>query len=379
MKTLFVCSEFYAGMLPFGANIVNSMRGDDCFAIFVCTPACDYRKAIVPNEGKYVFIDFPEEKFKKLQRYLYSAELVNSIDAICRDHNIEVIHLLTEDTSLALFIKKIQKRAEVYYTVHDLFAHEKVYKNILIWVLRKVLVDFRVKYLIRQSKHLVTSSKLQYEWMIKNFPSKTIHFHNFPTLVTEAVQFGKQALPELDGVKNYILFFGQVEQYKGVHLLYNAFTRHPELKDRILVIAGKGHIYFKRSEGQEKNVIFINRYIDDGEIRNLYRYAFCAVFPYSSGTQSGILSLPYFFKVPTIVSDIPFFKQFILNNITSLVFDLYDERSLVTTIQQLNDLSVEKLKSEAYLYYQKNYDPELLMNQLRDIYKYQPQLEAKLL
>jgi len=355
-------------MLPFGANIVNSMRGDDCFGIFVCTPQCDYRKVLVANGSNYIFIDFPENKLKKIQRYIYPRELINTIKSVCQENDIQIIHLLTEDSSLAFFIKYLKLRAKVYYTVHDLFSHEKIYKNLLILILRKILVDFRVSYIIKRTENLVTCNQFQYDCLLKRFPAKQIHFHNFPSLITETIKSGGVVVPELQGIENYILFFGMIERYKGVDILYDAYLNHAGLTGKTLVIAGKGHIYFKRSEARENQVIFINRYIRDEEIKFLFAKAYCAVFPYISGTQSGILSLPYFFKTPTIVSDIPFFKGMILNNITSASFHLHDKSSLMTQITELNELNIEKFKNEAYLFYQKKYDASIIRQQLKRIY-----------
>ncbi|HEY9195655.1 MAG TPA: hypothetical protein VIM77_05300, partial [Mucilaginibacter sp.] len=262
MKKLFVCSEFYAGLLPFAATIVNTMRDEDSYGIFVCTPKCDYRKALIANGDNYTFLDFPESKLRGLLHNIYPKPLLQTIDKVCREHKIEIIHLLTEDSSLALHLKQLKRLAKLYYTVHDLFFHEKVYKNALSWLLRTVLVKMRVTYLIKKADNLVTSSKYQYDWMLKSFTKKSVFYHNFPTLVTDIIKEGRMEVPELKGINNYILFFGQIEQYKGVDILYNAYISQPAGGSKPhLVIAGKGHIYFERDLQKESTVVFINRYI----------------------------------------------------------------------------------------------------------------------
>ncbi|WP_184549751.1 glycosyltransferase family 4 protein [Mucilaginibacter sp. FT3.2] len=364
MRTLFVCSEFYAGLLPFGATIVNTMRGDDCFAIFICTPKCDYRKAVIPNGDNYVFLNFPQGRVKGLMHHIYPVVLLKSIEKVCKANQIDVIHMLTEDASLALHIGQLKKLAKVYYTVHDLFFHEQIFKNAFKWLLRKVLIQMRVRRLINKTDNLVTSSHFQYNWMLEHFPGKKIFFHDFPTLLTESIIHGDMAVPELKGVKNYILFFGQVEQYKGVEYLYNAYIKKP-FKDKPLVIAGKGHIYFERDLAKEQNVIFVNRYIDDAEIKQLFINAFCVVFPYISGTQSGILSFPYYFKTPSLVSDIPFFKELIIDNVTSLSVDVRNPDLLTEKITELKAPgTTAKLIKAGEDHYQKIYDGKVLKQQL---------------
>jgi glycosyltransferase involved in cell wall biosynthesis len=370
MKKLFVCSEFYAGLLPFGANIVNAMYDKDTFGIFVCTPKCDYRKTIIANGENYIFLDFPQSRIKGLLHNIYPGELIRTIENVCKKNDIKIVHLLTEDSSLALYVYKFKKQAEIYYTVHDLFFHEKVYKNFPSWLLRTILVKLRVTYLIKNVRNLVTCSQFQYQWMLDHMADKNIYFHNFPTLITKTICSGNAAIPELQGVENYILFFGQIEQYKGVDILYNTFINNPErVKDKILVIAGKGHIYFERNLEKEHNVIFINRYIDDEEIKPLFSNAFCVVFPYISGTQSGILSLPYYLKIPAIVSDIPFFQSMLIDRVTGMTFDLNNPASILQKIDDLDPETVKKIVEEGYLYYQNFYDEEALKGQLLQLYK----------
>lgn len=77
-----------------------------------------------------------------------------------------------------------------------------------------------------------------------------------------------------------------------------------------------------------------NRYIADEEIRNLYEGAACVVYPYYSATQSGVLSLAFYFETPVICSDIPFFKAIIEKSQSGILFDngnvedLKDKRSM---------------------------------------------------
>ena len=370
MKKLFICSEFYAGLLPFAATIVNTLRGDDTYGIFMCSSKCDYRKALVPNGSNYTFLDFPEGKLKGLLHSVYPGPLLKTITEVCEKNKIEVIHLLTEDASLALHIHQLKKLAKVYYTVHDLFFHEKVYKNVLSKLLRNMLVYKRVKHLIKHTDNLVTSSPYQYDWMKRNFTNQHIFYHNFPTLVTNVIKSGNKAVHELAGIDKYILFFGQIEQYKGVDILYKAYINDTTgAASRMpLVIAGKGHIYFDRDLTKEHNVTFINRYIDDEEIKQLFTNAFCAVFPYISGTQSGILSLPYYFAVPSFVSDIPFFKQLIIDNVTSISFSNDAPQTLMQKIDGLKSADQQTLINEGAKFYREVYDEQALRDQFSAIY-----------
>ena len=56
-------------------------------------------------------------------------------------------------------------------------------------------------------------------------------------------------------------------------------------------------------------VTFINRFIDDSEVRDLFGRAALVVYPYISATQSGVTSIASYFGKPMVLSDLPFFKQ----------------------------------------------------------------------
>jgi len=94
-----------------------------------------------------------------------------------------------------------------------------------------------------------------------------VHYVPFPTLVNDAIAHGDCRVPELADVKDsYILFFGNLHLYKGVHLLYDAYLSHPELQDHTLVIAGSKEIYFERRP-DEQHVVFINRFVYELRLR----------------------------------------------------------------------------------------------------------------
>lgn len=363
MKILYVCSEFYAGMMPFGAKIVNTMQESEheIFAVFVCTPQCNYRNSVrVASAENYIFIDSPMDKLRRGYFRLFGFPVIKAINAICKNNNIDVIHFLTEDSSLAYFVKTYNQFPKLYYTVHDLIDHEVKSKFFFKKITNYLLVKRRAKFLINKIDNLVTCSKVQYTELVNVYKNKKIFHHNFPSLVTKSIENGSKNVAELEGINNYILFFGRIELYKGIHLLYHEYCTNESLRKLPLVIAGSGEIYFQRDNSCENNIVFINRYIDDKELNALFNNAYCLIYPYVSATQSGVLSLAYHFNKPVIVSNIAFFKECLLENETGLMFDINNPNTLVETFSKL-----ENFESKASNYY----DDTILRNQLVEIYK----------
>ena len=77
-----------------------------------------------------------------------------------------------------------------------------------------------------------------------------------------------------------------------------------------------------------------NRYIKDTEVSYLYQHAHCVVYPYISATQSGVLSLAFYYNTPLLASDVPFFKSSLESEGTGLLFkngdiDVYKRQHLL--------------------------------------------------
>ena len=150
--------------------------------------------------------------------------------------------------------------------------------------------------------------------------------------------------------KPYILFFGRIEKYKGVNNLYKAFSANSELsKNYILVIAGNGELGID-GIGRDKNVLLIQRYIMDSEVAYLYKNAACVVYPYISATQSGVLSLAYYFGTPVLASDVPFFKNIIAPNQAGLLFESGNVQNLGSQLMKIltEDVSLKQQLMEIY-------------------------------
>ena len=138
-------------------------------------------------------------------------------------------------------------------------------------------------------------------------------------------------------IKEYILFFGTVDKYKGVDLLVDAYC-NLTCKSLKLVIAGRGFDI----ETHNENIIRINRFIEDEEVAYLFKKAKFIVYPYRSATMSGVLSLAYYFNKKVLASTIPFFEDnATLNVVLFKVNDIDDlERKMKSLIFGKN-LSVD--------------------------------------
>ena len=369
-RTLIVATTSYAGMGPYVSEIVNNFSKDDNIYYFFHDYEDDFFLKNVKKElhDKSYFYKRANSKINKVIDLLPIKPIWHNIVLdICKKYDINVVHFINGPGDVALQKSLETKDIKCVSTIHDLHPHESKkewYKE-----LRARTRYKRFNKNLLYSRNIITNSLSQYNELKQNYDMKNIYYHSFPTLVSKIIQKGQELPMELACLrKPYILFFGRIEEYKGISLLYRAFTESPNLfKHYSLVIAGKGNLPFHRISNEEY-VIILNRYIKDTEIANMYKNAACVVYPYISATQSGVLSLAYYFKTPLLASDVPFFKDNIQQANSGLLFKRGDISDLKIKILQLlnSDTSMQVEKGKEY--YDKYYDGIAIRSKLIDIY-----------
>ncbi|MEY8337971.1 glycosyltransferase [Lachnospiraceae bacterium 62-35] len=102
------------------------------------------------------------------------------------------------------------------------------------------------------------------------------------------------------------LFFGRIEEYKGIDMLLKAYSNICQKYDKVsLTIAGNGDMsQYRESIIACKNINIINRYIEDSEIAPLFSGEnLIVILPYLEATQSGVIPIAIDFNVPIIASN----------------------------------------------------------------------------
>ncbi len=335
-KILFLVTEDAPGMRPYAFSVIMNTSSPQCHAIIVIKKEDDKRHFI--SLEQYCNLHYfmrPQGKVGKLMWHFYPNGLVSTIHNIINANDIELIVTLTGEVCLSWIFGRLQKKVPILHTVHDAIPHE--YKLSPINALKdKIFVSGPNKSILRKGKFFISNSSVQVDWLKSNYPTKRVFYCPFPTLVTPAIETGNSCVPELKGLNDYILFFGRVEFYKGVHVLYNAFRQNKSLlMPHKLVIAGRGDYgkyYFDVED--DDDVIILNRFIEDAEVKSLFEHAALVVYPYLSVTQTGVFSLASRFGKKIVATDLPFFRSIASGNEGVLLTPLNDETKLANNILQ---------------------------------------------
>ena len=136
-----------------------------------------------------------------------------------------------------------------------------------------------------------------------------------------------------------ILFYGRIRQYKGLHLLVDAFlrlaARDPDYR---LIIAGEPKkdslAYWQEiwrtidAASMSDRVIREARFIRDDETEIFFKAADVTVLPYTDVFQSGVLFLSYSFGLPVIAADVGSLREDIVAGETGYVCRACDSEDL---------------------------------------------------
>ena len=123
----------------------------------------------------------------------------------------------------------------------------------------------------------------------------------------------EQAIKELnlDTNNRYLLFFGIIRKYKGLHLLLQAMASEKFRKLGVkVIVAGEFYAdeeYYKEMIADlklEDDLILVDKFIADEDVYKYFCAADMVVQPYVSATQSGVTQIAYHFEKPMLVTDV---------------------------------------------------------------------------
>lgn len=338
-KILLVSSDHSVGMIHFAASLINKLSESeelDIHALLTAKESYNYNnKLTLKAKERTTIIECQHNKIMNGIYKIIPIDIICAIKRITKEYDIKKIHFITGDFRMWSVIEILNYK--YYYTVHDLRPHERKLSSFTLRVLQKYM-NWSYQYNTKHIANLITCSQDQYNELKSIYPDKNIHFAHFPSLINDEIINGSLKVPELNKIKDYILFFGGVDYYKGVDTLIDAYELIKGETSIPLVIAGKGLKF------NNKDIITINRVIDNKEIRDLFSKARIVVYPYRSITMSGVLSFAYYFNKNVIVSDLGFFLQNKSKN--TFVFKRNDAQDLAKVLTKALEMPADM--SSAY-------------------------------
>ncbi len=296
-------SAFDINQLPANATIIKASKFEEM----------NKYKGLI-NLEKWLVANNPDNSV------LSSITLTRQIKRIIKEEKYDIIHSSTECKSSLFLAPTIKKFKNTLYTLHDPFPHKRISK------FRKWfsydLMFFCYKNLLLLSDSLAPMFKEKYRNKYHKLYYSDLSIYDF------LLSYDKH--PNKYG--KYILFFGRIDEYKGVDLLLKAFPCSDASKQDIkLVVAGKVASYYDIDFKQDDNIIYLNKYISNEELANLINHSMFVVLPYKTATQSGCVFSAFAFNKPilaTRVGDLPLK----INNKVGYIIEPNDVSAIISGI-----------------------------------------------
>lgn len=269
-------------------------------------------------------------------------------------NKVKIVHFTTAHIS-NLFLSILLKpfRIKQIFTIHDLAPHPGR-KAIFINMYNKFVINFL-------SNEIISFSKKEIEKQKKKEKFRYFTLSGFTQNSTKA-KVGQKT----------ILFFGRIEQYKGLNNLLDLVMKiNSSNLDYKLVIAGKGNIKNIKEFEKFANVEVINRFIADDEVERLFEQATFTILPYDSATQSGVIILSYSYATPVIAYDVGALGEYIVNGENGFVVSHKDNDKILKILSKFTDKHILKLSQKSIDSFQEKYSKKAC----REIYlKYYKEL-----
>ncbi len=165
--------------------------------------------------------------------------------------------------------------------------------------------------------------------------AKSYEFDNVRNDVVEAIDF----------TKIRFLFFGHIRESKGVDLMLDAINKINDARVNFIIAGNDPDGLLKNYSNTLCKVI--RRYINDDELKFLFKNTDYVLLPYREISQSGILETAIYFRKSMILSDIGIFKKTIeLYKSFGHCFKSEDVDSLVNVIEK--EINNNDLLSKSY-------------------------------
>ena len=201
------------------------------------------------------------------------------------------------------------------------------------------MAEWNINYVLRHFTNLQVFSKGQHRVLDTLCSGKNVL--EAPLALKDYGSPTASAVEKEEGLIRF-LNFGIIRDYKRVDLLIEAGCKLYESgyrNFRVLIAGGCGDWdtrYAPMIKYPEVFELDIRR-IPNEEVANLFARSDYFVMPYQDIAQSGAITVAFQYNLPTIVSDIPPFREFVEDGKTGIVFKSEDASALAEKMQYVMD------------------------------------------
>jgi len=240
----------------------------------------------------------------KLSSYLNVKKWLE-IKRFIRDNQIQHLFFYSDNPANIIF-QTINLKQKYSFWWHDPVPHSGVSNK------KVYLYSFATRKLLQNPENIfVASNSLKNMACNLNFNYDTAKLKVLELpFIGDLVKNGEKIKYE-DRQYDFI-FFGRIEEYKGLDILYKAIKKLKKDKYSFsALIVGSGEInrYFPEDDLEEVKIV--NRYVENEELSEFISDSRVAIFPYKDSTGTQAVQTSLFFECQIIATDTGSFKEYL--------------------------------------------------------------------
>lgn len=294
---------------------------------YYASDSVENRKLVELQGFKMRFFKTYKSKLDYLLSIISLYKIKRVIDSIRKD-NPEVVYSCMNDLWAPFIFPRLKGVMRVK-TIHDVGIHEGNNSKFNIWWNNTCFKDAE-KFVILSRKFVsILVERGISEERIAVIPHAGFDYYT---------KFSSAPVNEVQN--SIILFFGRIDQYKGIEVLLKAFPKVLEkYPNAILRIAGNGNLQTEMPliEQLKGNIDLQNRWIKDEEVCGLVEDATFVVLPYTHATQSGVIPLAYAFSKPVVATNVGCLDEQVVDGETGYICESSDAIALADTMIKMLD------------------------------------------
>ncbi len=280
--------------------------------------------------------------FAPLWRIVKAAEhLVDMREFVPRMRELkpDIIHFQWLPVPLmdGLYLRDLSRVAPLVLTVHNAKPHGSF--------MQRTLQDCRRTAILRYFQAIIVHSQFTKQQIVaKNWaPADRIHVIPHGVLDYYLSLDGSSQTEQPPPFHQTVMFFGNIEAYKGLDVLIRAFALLPEdLRARTqLLVAGSPNTdvvslqKLARDLGIERCMVWKLGYIREEEVPQLFRSATIVALPYRAIDQSGVLMTAMAFGKAIVASRTGGFPEVITDRVNGILVTPGVVLELAAALQEL--------------------------------------------
>jgi glycosyltransferase involved in cell wall biosynthesis len=212
-----------------------------------------------------------------------------------------------------------RQRCPIVGVVHNVADHDA--RRVSSWV---------SAWPIRQASAFVTHTRELAAGVQRLVPGARVEVHPHPTFDYPAPL---HALPKRADLE--LLMFGLIRPYKGLDVLLEALRASNKRSVQLSVVgeSWQSEAALRASLGDlGGRVELVLRYVPDAEAAEYFDRSDVVALPYRSVTGSGVLPLAYHYDKPVVASDLPGFRELVVDGQSGWLVPPGDARALARCI-----------------------------------------------